>query len=297
MITIDQLYPFLTALAFIWGTCIGSYLNVCIYRIPRELSTVKPRSHCPHCKKRIPWHWNIPLLSYLLLRGKCRFCKGSIAARYVLVELLVGVLFLLAWLKLDPAALSGTVLMPDPRPLGLVPIASPALVPVYWLMIGGLILGTFVDFEHMIIPDRVTLGGIAAGLVLSVAVPALHGQTEILPSLLRSAIGAAVGWGLLWGVATLGTLAFKKEAMGFGDVKLLGAIGAFLGWQSILFTILVSSLAGSVIGITLVVMKKREMQGRIPFGPYLALAALIWVYWGPTLWQAYLTLFAREPAV
>lgn len=289
-----QWYPFFTVLVFVWGTCIGSYLNVCIYRIPRELSTVKPRSHCPHCKKLIPWYWNIPILSYVMLQGKCRFCKGHISPRYVLVEVLVGILFLLVWLKLDPLALTGEAIDPRPRPLGLVPIASAPLVLVYWLMIGGLVLGTFVDFEHLIIPDRVTLGGIVAGLILSAAVPALHQQVDILPSLIRSSIGAAVGWGLLWSVGAIGKIAFKKEAMGFGDVKLLGAIGAFLGWQSILFTVIISSFAGSIIGITLVVMKKREMQGRIPFGPYLALAAIIWIYWGPSLWNAYLTLFATQ---
>ena len=151
----------------------------------------------------------------------------------------------------------------------------------------GLVLGTFVDFEHMLIPDRVSLGGIAAGLILSALVPALHGAATFYGGLGAACLGALVGAGLLWGVALLGKLIFKKDAMGLGDVKLLGAIGAFLGWDAVLFTIMVSSLVGSVVGLTLVCTGKKEMQGRVPYGPYLALAALIWILWGPTLWNAY----------
>lgn len=276
-------WPFFTVLSVAWGACIGSFLNVCIYRIPRELSVVKPRSYCPNCNHPIEWYNNIPLVSYLLLRAKCRHCGGKIIPRYFLVELLVAVLFLLVWLKFDIAI--GT------RPLHLVPITAAALVPVYWLMVSGLVLGTFVDFEHLIIPDRVTLGGIAAGLVLSPLVPALHGASSWHWALIWSAVGAALGWGLLWGVGYLGSLIFKKDAMGFGDVKLLGAIGAFLGWKAVLFTIMISSLAGSIVGITLVVTKQKAMQSRIPYGPYIALAAVIWILWGPALWDGYLNMF------
>jgi leader peptidase (prepilin peptidase)/N-methyltransferase len=157
--------------------------------------------------------------------------------------------------------------------------------------VSGLVLGTFVDFEHLIIPDRVTLGGIVAGLILSALIPSMHDTRSVLWSLAWSAIGAAVGWGILWGVGYVGTLIFKKDAMGFGDVKLLSAIGAFLGWKAVLFTIMVSSLAGSIVGITLVMAKRKDMQSRIPYGPYLALAAVIWIFWGPAIWQGYLDLF------
>jgi leader peptidase (prepilin peptidase) / N-methyltransferase len=273
-------------LSFAWGACLGSFLNVCVYRIPLELSVVTPRSFCPHCHKQIAWYHNIPLLSFLALRAKCAYCGARISPRYFLIELLTAVLFLLVWFKFD--------LTYGPRPLHLDPIVHWQLIPIYWLMIGGLILGTFVDFEHLIIPDRVTLGGIVAGLALSALVPALHNETSILRSLMMSAIGAAVGWGILWTVATLGTLALKKEAMGFGDVKLIGAIGAFLGWRAVLFTIMMSSFAGSIVGVTLVIMRKREMQGRIPYGPYLALAALIWIFWGPALWNGYLHLLTPK---
>ena len=180
---------FFAVLSFAWGACIGSFLNVCVYRIPRDLSVVAPRSFCPHCNKQIAWYHNIPLFSYLALGAKCAYCGGRISPRYFLIELLTAVLFLLIWLKFD--------LTWGPRPLHLDPIIQWQLVPVYWLAISGLILGTFVDFEHLIIPDRVTLGGIAAGLVLSALVPAMHYETLFLRSLMFSAIGAAVGWGLL----------------------------------------------------------------------------------------------------
>jgi len=273
---------FFSGIAFVLGTCIGSFLNVCIYRIPLELSVVTPRSHCPHCEKLIPWYLNIPLVSFLMLHGKCRNCGGRISPRYFLVELLVGVLFLLAWLKFD--------FFTGSTPLGLTPALTGALIPVYWLVVSGLVLGTFVDFEHLIIPDRVTLGGIAAGLVLSLLVPELHLTRSPLTALARAGIGLAAGWGSLWAVAVLGQFIFKKEAMGFGDVKLLGAIGAFFGWRAVLFTIVVSSFTGSIVGIALVATAGRKLQSRIPYGPYIALAALLWMYWGPALWDLYINL-------
>lgn len=279
---VELFYLMFCVLAFAWGACVGSFLNVCIYRIPRELSVVKPRSHCPHCGKMIPWYLNVPLLSYLALRGKCRYCGVGITARYFIVELLVGLLFLLVWLKFD--------LQHGPRLLGLVPITDWKLVPVYWLMLSGLVLGTFVDFEHLIIPDRVSLGGIVAGVLLSAAVPSLHNAATVLGALKASILGAAVGWGSLWAVGFIGKLMFRKEAMGFGDVKLLGAIGAFAGWQGVLFTIVGSSLFGSLVGVTLVLTGRKAMQSRIPYGPYLALAALIWVLWGPALVNLYIGL-------
>ena len=277
-------YLFFTILSVAWGAAIGSFLNVCIYRIPEDISVIKPDSRSPKCEHPIKWRHNIPILSYFLLRGKCAYCGARFSPRYALVELLVAILFLLVWLKFD--------ITMGPRPLGLVPITSIALVPVYCLVVMGLVLGTFVDFDHMIIPDRVTLGGIVCGLIASALVPALHGETSILRSLMWSGIGAAAGWGLLWGVAMLGEFIFKKEAMGFGDVKLMGAIGAFFGWKAILFTVMVSSLAGSVVGISFILLGKKELQSRIPYGPYLSLAALLWMYWGSTWWDLYIGFLA-----
>ncbi len=279
-------YLFFSLLSIAWGASIGSFLNVCIYRIPLDLSVVTPRSHCPACKHPIAWYQNIPIFSYLVLRGKCAHCRVRISPRYVLVEILVALLFLLAWMKFD--------LVMGPRPLGLVPVTDFWLVPIFWLVAMGLVLGTFVDFEHMIIPDRVTLGGILCGLICSALVPSLHGETTLLRSLLWSSVGAASGWGLLWSVAVLGEFAFKKEAMGFGDVKLMGAIGAFFGWEAVLFTVIVSSFAGSIVGIALIVMGKKEMQSRIPFGPYISLAALLWMYWGSTWWDLYIRILSGQ---
>ncbi len=262
-----------TIMSFLLGACVGSFLNVCIHRIPREESVVRPRSHCPHCGKPIAWYDNVPLVSWLALRARCRHCGGPISARYVLVELLVAVLFLAVW-----------------RFYGF-----DVRTPVYWLMVGGLVLGTFVDFEHMIIPDRVTLGGIAAGLLLSAAFPALHAATTWWHGLRAAAIGAAAGAGLLWGVAAAGKLIFRKDAMGLGDVKLLGAIGAFLGWHAVLFNVVVSSLFGSLVGVAFVCSRRKEWQSRIPYGPYIALAAVLWILGGQHGWEAYLRWMTRPP--
>lgn len=266
-------------LAFVFGACAGSFLNVCIYRIPRDLSVVRPRSFCPACGDVIRWYDNIPLLSFLLLRARCRRCGCGISPRYVTVELITAVLFLLVWLKYSPLA--------APVP-GIIPAPDWGLVPVYWLAVGGLILGAFADFEHLIIPDRVTWGGIAAGLLLSPLVPALHGAVSPLGALKQSAFSAALGFGILWVVAIGGKMVFRKDAMGFGDVKLLGAVGAFLGWRAVLFTIMASSLIGSIVGIMLVATGRKHLQSRIPYGPYLALGALIWILWGVDLWRFYM---------
>jgi len=265
--------------ATFFGACVGSFLNVCIYRMPLEQSVVKPRSHCPHCNTLIPWYLNIPILSWLFLRGKCASCKGPIAIRYMLVELLTATLFLAVFLK-----------WAIPDDLHLIPISYPALIPVYWLFIAGLILGTFVDFDHYILPDTVTIGGMLVGPVLSAALPMMHGCETWWQGLGMSVVGLVLGFGLLFAVSVLGEKVFKKEAMGFGDVKLIAAIGAFLGWKAVLFTIFVSSLLGSVIGLLLIVFRNAKMQSRIPFGPYLAAGAVIWVFYGPALVTAYLGL-------
>lgn len=262
---------YITLLAFFFGACLGSFLNVCIYRIPIDQSVVAPRSHCPKCGKFIAWYDNIPFFSYLALKAKCRHCGTGISPRYFLVELLTAVLFLAVWNRYG-------VLSASPQY---------ALVPVYWLALFGLILGTFVDFEHMIIPDRVTKGGMVLGVVLSPLVPAMHGQTEAWPALRASLLGLAAGFGLLYAVAEIGRFAFKKDAMGFGDVKLLGALGAFFGWQAVLFIIFVSSVLGSLVGVGLIVTKNFKWQSRIPFGPYLSLAAVIWMLGGDRLWLDY----------
>jgi leader peptidase (prepilin peptidase)/N-methyltransferase len=277
-------YTFFTLLAFFWGACIGSFLNVCIYRIPRRLSVVAPRSHCPGCKNLIAWYDNIPLLSWIVLRARCRHCGTVISARYVIVELLTAMLFLLAWFKFGAS--------PGERLLGLADVTAIGLVPVFWLVISGLLLGGFVDCRHMIIPDRVTIGGMLAGLLCSLCVPALHGQGHPLQGILMGGMGAAFGFGLLWLVAWIGRLVFKKEAMGFGDVKLMGALGAFFGVKAVLFILFFSSFFGALFGVFFILTGKRKLGRHIPFGPYIVFAALVWMLWGPRLLNWYIMLMA-----
>lgn len=251
---------------FFAGLCIGSFLNVCIWRIPREESIVWPGSHCPACKHSLAGYDNIPLLSWILLGGTCRHCGATISPRYFVVELLTGALFTGLWLV----------------------HGWQVLTLLYLLFTGALILGTFIDLDHLILPDRVTIGGMLAGLLLSAAFPGLQAQSTRLGGLLHSLIGLAVGYGLLWLVATVGRLILRREAMGLGDVKLLGAIGAGLGWQAVLFTILISSLTGTLLGLGLIAAGKKELQSKIPYGPHLALAAILWMFCGPACIDFYL---------
>ena len=296
----NDILAFFTPFVVLFGACIGSFLSVCIYRIPRDESIVRPRSHCPSCGKLIPWYFNIPVLSWLMLGGKCHYCKSRISPRYLILEVFTALLFTVVWLQvfagltipedLGRAWLThgNDLLAPPCWRYGLTPLLHPALLPVYWLVLWGLILGTFVDLEHYILPDRVTIGGMVAGVVLSPLVPELHFTASWSTALLRSVLGLAFGFGLLWLVSWLGELAFKKEAMGFGDVKLMGAIGAFFGWKAVLFVLLSASLFGSIVGVGLIVLGKRQLQGRIPFGPFLALGTLLWMFWGRALVSAYM---------
>lgn len=247
------------------GLCIGSFLNVIIYRLPLEQSIAFPRSHCPGCNKLIAWYDNIPVVSYLVLGAKCRACKMRISPRYPLVELLTGVLFVAVYNR----------------------FGVDWMTLVFWVVVTGLIVGTFVDFDHMIIPDSVSIGGMVFGLVASALVPALHAEVTWTAGLYKAGLGLAAGFGSLWLVGVVGKWVFKKDAMGFGDVKLLGAIGALLGIPGVVYTVLVSSLLGTVIGVGLILFGGREWQSRIPFGPYLALGALSWVLGGDQLWNWY----------
>jgi leader peptidase (prepilin peptidase)/N-methyltransferase len=348
--------------AFVLGAAIGSFLNVCIYRLPRDLSVNEPRrSFCPSCKKPIPWQQNLPLFSWLLLRGKCANCGSRIGFRYFAVELLTALLFLAVWLAF-------------PWPITLV----------YWIFVSLLVVATFIDFEHFIIPDEITIGGTVAGVLASVALPALMGEDSRWRALAQSLGAAALGYVLLWIVLEAGKKAFGKkrirlnapspfswvrdgddaefvvgeerglwsehfaresdlmllhcgaaevdsrpfenvtlhlrynhlsigdesfsldqvdrisgvvheleiprEAMGRGDLKFLAAIGAFLGWRAVLCSIFAGSLAGSVVGLTSMLLGRREWSAKIPFGPYLALGALVWMFFGARLVAWYVGL-------
>ncbi|MCO5053490.1 MAG: prepilin peptidase [Verrucomicrobiae bacterium] len=339
-------FHFWSVVFFIFGSIVGSFLNVCIHRMPLGLSVVSPPSHCPHCHYSIPWYLNLPLITWLMLRGRCKNCRAPISVRYFLVELLTGALFLGCWLNYGPA--------------------SARLALIYSLFVAGLIVATFIDFEHFIIPDEITIGGTIVGLVFSFYAP-LHDQVTALAGFWQGVIGAVVGWGLIYAIVRLGKLMFgrqrmalpvdtkiifsetavhlpdreipyeelfyrqsdeiimqartlelidrcyqnvqvrlsprrlriaaeelnpeaihqmeavsteiilPREAMGFGDVKFMAAIGAFLGWPATFFTLVISSVVGSVVGIIGMTIQGRERFARIPYGPYLAVAALIWV--------------------
>jgi leader peptidase (prepilin peptidase)/N-methyltransferase len=343
-------FHFWSVVFFVFGTIVGSLLNVCIYRMPRGESIIFPPSHCPHCQYHIPWYLNIPLLTWVVLRGKCANCAAGISIRYFLVELLTGMLFLFSWL-----AFGRTV---------------PAVALIQCLFLSGLIVATFIDFEHFIIPDEITLGGIAAGFVFSILVPALHGASSRAMAFRDSLLGALAGGGIIYAILRLGKLLFGKhklvlnpgtrviftetslllpdqeipyeeifyrktdaieleaqtvelidrcyaaapvrltpkslqvnsdafdpeqiahfevvteelvlprEAMGLGDVKFMGAIGAFLGWQAVLFSLMLSAILGSLVGVTLIALHKRAWSSRLPYGPYIAVAAAIWVFAG-----------------
>lgn len=352
----------LAAFAFIFGAVVGSFLNACIHRLPRGISLDRPRrSFCPSCQATIAWYHNLPVVSWLWLRGRCARCGAPIAPRYLLVEVLTGALFLAVWLG-----------------FGL------PLAPAYAVFAALLVVATFIDFEHYIIPDEITLGGAVAGLVLSAALPGLMGVSSHLESTLLALAGAALGAGVLWLVVEGGKLAFgrkrlvpaqpepfhfesdeenprlvlggevwpwadifsresdalviecehatfngrpisggrirvfhnrilaggvetsledvrelrgvlravviPREAMGLGDVKFMACIGAFVGWQGVLFTIAAASIVGAVVGGGMLLATRGRAGGKIPFGPYLALGAALWVAVGPPLVGWYLGL-------
>lgn len=276
MITLDSLtlppaaFNIFAVFSFSFGACIGSFLNVCIWRLPRGESIVRPGSHCPKCNAAIPWYCNIPILSWLALRGRCKDCGQPISPRYMVVEALTGLLFLAVF-----CAFESTDLL---------------LVPVYWLVLAMAVYASFVDIDHYILPDAATVGGIVAGPVLSWILPQLQGCTARLDALFASLLGAGVGFGTLWLVGVLGKLAFRKEAMGFGDVKLMGAVGALFGWQAALFTIFASSFLGAFWGLVMIAFGSAKMKSRIPFGPYLCAGMTLWMFYGPPLVNWYLSL-------
>ena len=275
--------------AFALGACVASFLNVCIWRLPREESVVRPGSHCPNCNATIRWYQNIPIVSWCCLRGRCANCHKPISPRYVIVELLGGVLFLLVYLQWAMPAILGRL-----PALGLVPIVDPALMAVEALAVTGLILGSFIDLDHFYLPDRVTIGGMVLGVPLSFLVPEMQGQEDRLAALYWSLGGMAGAFLFLWGVGAIFSKLFRKEALGFGDVKLIGAVGAFFGPWAALFTVILSSVVGSVAGVALMARGRAKLGGftAVPYGPFLAIGALVWMYWGPALLGWYLRLLA-----
>ena len=235
------------------GAAVGSFLNVCICRIPEGLSIVFPPSRCPHCCHPIRFYDNIPLISYLLLGGKCRDCRERIFPRYPLVEILTAVFAYLLF-----------------RRYGLTPA-----YPVAFLFICTLIVITFIDLDHQIIPHILTLSGIPVFAVLAV----LYLDLAVIDAFL----GIMIGAGTLYFVAVYYEALTGREGMGGGDVNLLAMLGAFLGWQSLLFILLVSSLLGAVVGVALILAKGKDLRYAVPFGPFLCAAAVLDLFTGEFL--------------
>ena len=262
------LFYILCGFSFAMGACIASFLNVVIWRVPRGESIVSPPSHCPKCNAEIKWYQNIPILAWLALRGKCANCRAPISPRYILIETLGGLLFLAAFMR-----------------YGLT-LTTPAM----WIWLSLMIVGSMIDFDHQLLPDFVTVGGMILGLVFNGAISVLfHSSSFILHSL----IGLVFGFGLLWLVRFLGSKAFKREAMGLGDVFLMGAVGALFGPVAVLVTLILSSVFGSVVGVGMILLNKAKL-GRmveIPYGPYICMGCLAWMFCGAKLVSFYLSFF------
>lgn len=267
----EALRVFLHVYVFVLGAVVGSFLNVCIARLPENRSLVKPGSRCPKCENPIRWYDNLPILSFLVLRGKCRNCGTPISLQYPAVELLTAVLFLLLMHRFTNI----TALM------------------IYMIFTSSLVVVTFIDLKHYIIPDEISIPGAVVGLLLSILPAHLTDGQLLSHSFLDSLIGCVLGGGLLYLTALFSLVVFKKEGMGGGDVKLLAMVGAFLGWKPVLITIVLGSVLGALVGVTLIALRLRGRKDYIPFGPYLALAALLSLVWGNRLLEVYLMFGER----
>ncbi|MFN4226771.1 MAG: prepilin peptidase [Candidatus Ratteibacteria bacterium] len=242
-------------IVFILGLFFGSFANVCIYRLPKGKSIIYPGSFCPHCNKPIKWYDNIPVLSYIFLKGKCRNCQKTISPRYPAVELLTGILFLLIFKKFG---LSVSTL-------------------IYIFLTLCLIIISFIDIDTFLISDVIVIPGIFIGLLISFLFPQIHNMDRI-NGFLYSFTGTILGGGILIFLGIIGKILFKKDAMGGGDVKLLGMIGAFLGWKSVFLTLFFGSLFGTLISLILILLGKKKIEDLVPFGPYLAIGAFISIF-------------------
>jgi leader peptidase (prepilin peptidase)/N-methyltransferase len=276
-------YPeiFWPVVASLFGLLIGSFLNVCIHRLPRDESVIKPRSHCPACGHGILWYENIPLLSYLALRGKCSKCGIRISPQYFLVELANGLLY-----------------------GGLAVLLGPGLELIKYAVFGSLMLAlTIIDFKDRVLPDELTLAGVILGAAFSLLVPVSDGLAAFVtrplgpwPLMLLSAfdsvLGMTLGAGVLWMVREAYFYWRKVEGMGFGDLKLMAAIGAFLGPTLTLLTIFLGSLAGALLGgVFILIFRNRDTRYELPFGTFLGGMALVTALWGRGVVQWYLALF------
>jgi leader peptidase (prepilin peptidase)/N-methyltransferase len=288
-------WPTLVALGlgyFLIGTVVGSFLNVCIYRIPWQKSVIWPNSRCPHCWSTIAPQDNIPIASWLALRGECRHCGSRISARYPLVEALVGFLFLGAFV-VDVIAVARA-------PWWQVSTAELIAAAYHAIFLALLVAATFIDYDVMIIPDQITLTGMAIGLTLGTLLPGIRPvpamATSHLGGFLVGLVGLAVGAGLTLGVRMTAGFLLGREAMGLGDVTLLGMVGAFLGWQAAVLTFFVAPFFGLAHAAwkMMIYLRKRLGGGQlassdreIPYGPYLSMAAAALYFAWPYLWRGW----------
>ncbi len=246
-------------LIFLFGLCIGSFMNVCIYRLPASKSiSDPPRSVCPSCNNPIPFYDNIPVVSYILLKGRCRHCSVTIPFRYLMVEFMSGVVALSILFKFG-LTFEGFI---------------------YFVFISSLLVITFIDIDHKIIPDVITLPGIPLGILASFALPAITFKDSFF--------GLLVGGGSLLAVAWTYNLITRTDGMGGGDIKLLAMIGTIIGWKGVILTIFASSAAGTLIGVTLMLAKGKNMKLAIPFGPFLSMGAITYIFYGQEIIYWYL---------
>jgi leader peptidase (prepilin peptidase)/N-methyltransferase len=265
-------------IVLVFGLLVGSFLNVCIARLPQELSIVTPRSYCPRCKVPIVWYDNIPLVSFIALRAKCRNCGLPISWRYPLVELLNGLLYLQAYNRFGLSGEAGVAMA----------------------LCSAFIVITFIDLDHQIIPDVITIPGMLIGLLVAplfmsaLDPPMAFGLGRLMPSAgtyltgaMNSLVGLVLGGAPLFLIGWLWEKLRKVEAMGGGDVKFMGMVGSFLGWKGAYLTIMLGALSGSIVGVALIALKKHQADKVIPFGPYLALGALLSLFSGPDIIEWY----------
>jgi len=256
---------------FILGLVTGSFLNVCIYRLPRGISVVRPSSRCTSCGAPVRFYDNIPVLSYIMLRGRCRSCRAEIPLRYPLIELLNAVLYVIVLHKFG--------------------YGSPLVLAAYLVFVSSLVVIFFIDLEFQIIPNSITLPGIPLAVVLgSTILPDPLAQDSLL-GVRASVTGLLAGGGSFYLLSVLGKAIFRKDAMGGGDIKMMAMVGGLLGWKGVILTAFLGSLLGSFTGVSLILLKGREWGGKIAFGPYLASGALVTLLWGRDIffmWLGYL---------
>jgi len=260
-------------IVFVISACVGSFLNVCIYRIPAHRSVVSPGSECPSCKAPVRFFDNIPIFSYFILGGKCRSCKATFSVRYAMVELLVALLGIALYYR-----------------FGFAPQFF-----AYAVFTAILVTVAFIDLDHRIIPNVISLPGIVVGVVIALIlqfVLSAGAVGAVYPSLVDSAIGVVIGGGVLFFISFGYYVLTGREGMGFGDVKLLAMIGAFVGWKGVLFTLFAGSIVGAFIGVFVMVIGGKDSRYAVPFGPFLSLGALVYAFCGRMIITWYLSLLA-----